>query len=61
MMTMNKAQPIVAAEIAKAKEIGQPMYRVVVDAGTNVTAFARIEGAWLGSIDIASSKGSKKL
>jgi uncharacterized protein GlcG (DUF336 family) len=37
------------------------MYRVVVDAGTNVTAFARIEGAWLGSIDIASSKGSRKL
>jgi uncharacterized protein GlcG (DUF336 family) len=53
MMTMNKAQLIIEAGIAKAKEIGQPMSMAVVDAGTNLQAFARMDGAWLGSIDIA--------
>jgi uncharacterized protein GlcG (DUF336 family) len=28
----------------------------VVDAGTNLQAFARMDGAWLGSIDIAINK-----
>ena len=28
----------------------------VVDAGNNLTAFARMDGAWLGSIDIAQNK-----
>jgi uncharacterized protein GlcG (DUF336 family) len=56
MMTMNKAQQIIEAGIAKAKEIGQPMNIAVVDAGANLQAFARMEGAWLGSIDIAINK-----
>src|ERR1700757_1409410 len=56
MMTMEKAQSIIAAAIAKAKEIGQPMNIAVVDAGANLTAFARMDGAWLGSIDIAINK-----
>jgi uncharacterized protein GlcG (DUF336 family) len=28
----------------------------IVDAGANLTAFAREDGAWLGSIDIAVKK-----
>lgn len=28
----------------------------VVDDGNNLTAFARMDGAWLGSIDIAQNK-----
>ena len=28
----------------------------VVDAGTNLKAFTRMDGAWLGSIDIAINK-----
>jgi uncharacterized protein GlcG (DUF336 family) len=56
MITLEKAQSIIAAGIAKAKEIGQPMNIAVVDAGANLTAFARMEGAWLGSIDIAINK-----
>jgi uncharacterized protein GlcG (DUF336 family) len=56
MMTMTKAQRIIEAATAKAKEIGQPMNIAVVDAGTNLTAFARMDGAWLGSIDIAINK-----
>ena len=56
MMTLDKAQLVVKAAVAKAQEIGQPMNVAVVDAGTNLTAFARMEGAWLGSIDIAINK-----
>src|SRR5271163_2690858 len=56
MMTMNKAQQVIEAGIAKAKEIGQPMNIAVVDAGANLQAFARMDGAWLGSIDIATNK-----
>ena len=56
MMTLDKAQVVLKAAIAKAKEIGQPMNIAVVDAGTNLTAFMRMDGAWLGSIDIAINK-----
>ena len=56
MMTMEKAQKIIEAGIVKAKEIGQPMNIAVVDAGANLTAFMRMDGAWLGSIDIAINK-----
>src|SRR6202046_5256343 len=56
MMTMEKAQRIIEAGIAKAEQIGQPMNIAVVDAGANLTAFARMDGAWLGSIDIAINK-----
>jgi len=56
MITLEKAQSIIAAGIAKAKEIGQPMNIAVVDAGANLTAFIRMDGAWLGSIDIAINK-----
>src|SRR6201984_153430 len=56
MMTMDKAQIIIEAAIAKAKEIGRPMNIAVVDAGPNLPAFRRMDGAWLGSIDIAINK-----
>src|ERR1700735_2000740 len=56
MMTLNKARLIIEAGIAKAREIGQPMNIAVVDAGANLQALARMDGAWLGSIDIASNK-----
>jgi uncharacterized protein GlcG (DUF336 family) len=56
MMTLDKAQSVVKAAVAKAQEIGQPMNIAVVDAGTNLTAFTRMDGAWLGSIDIAINK-----
>ena len=40
----------------KADEIGVPMNIAVVDAGNNLTAFVRQDGAWLGSIEIAKDK-----
>src|SRR6201987_3255745 len=56
MITSEKAHRVIAAGEAKAKEIGQPMNIAVVDAGTNLKAFTRMDGAWLGSIDIAINK-----
>jgi uncharacterized protein GlcG (DUF336 family) len=56
MLTMDKAQSIIEAAVEKAKKLGQPMNIAIVDAGTNLMAFARMDGAWLGSIDIAINK-----
>jgi uncharacterized protein GlcG (DUF336 family) len=55
-MTLNGAQTVVDAARAKAEEIGVPMNIAVVDEGNNLAAFARMDGAWLGSIDIAQNK-----
>ena len=56
MLTMDKAVLIIEAAIEKAMTIGQPMNIAIVDAGANLMAFMRMDGAWLGSIDIAINK-----
>src|SRR5262245_36387307 len=53
---LRDAQAVVHAARAKADEIGVPMNIAVVDQGNNLAAFARMDGAWLGSIDIAQNK-----
>lgn len=55
-MTLDAAQAAVGAARQRAEEIGVPMNIAVVDEGNNLTAFARMDGAWLGSIDIAQNK-----
>jgi len=55
-VTLEAAMAVIAAAQEKAKEIGVPMNVAVVDAGANLTAFARMDGAWLGSIEIAQNK-----
>jgi uncharacterized protein GlcG (DUF336 family) len=55
-VTLSAAQAVVEAARARAEEIGVPMNIAVVDEGNNLTAFARMDGAWLGSIDIAKNK-----
>ncbi len=55
-ITLEEARQVIAAAEKKAGEIAQPMNIAVVDAGNNLLAFARMEGAWLGSIDIAMNK-----
>jgi uncharacterized protein GlcG (DUF336 family) len=55
-VTLSAAQAVVEAARARADEIGVPMNIAVVDEGNNLTAFARMDGAWLGSIDIARNK-----
>ncbi len=55
-VTLEKARAVIQAGQEKAKEIGVPMNIAVVDAGANLVAFERMEGAWIGSIDIAQNK-----
>lgn len=55
-ITLEQAEAVIKAAKEKAKAIGVTMDIAVVDAGTNLTAFARMDGAWLGSIDIAIKK-----
>ena len=56
MITLKEARKIIAAAEAKAAEIGQPMNIAVADAGGNLIAHVRMDGAWLGSIDISIKK-----
>lgn len=56
MVTLERAKKVIAAAELKAQEVGQPMNIAVVDAGGNLVAFSRMDGAWLGSIDIAINK-----
>ena len=55
-VTLSSAQAVVDAAVEKAEEIGVPMNVAVVNDGNNLTAFARMDNAWLGSIDIAQNK-----
>ncbi len=55
-ITLEQAQNAVAAAIGKAIAIDTKMDIAVVDAGGNLKAFARMDGAWLGSIDISIKK-----
>jgi uncharacterized protein GlcG (DUF336 family) len=55
-ITLKQAQAAVHAALEKSSAIGVKMDIAVVDAGANLKAFARMDGAWLGSIDIAIKK-----
>jgi len=55
-VTLRCAQAVVHAARVKADGIGVPMNIAVVDEGNNLVAFSRMDGAWLGSIDIAQNK-----
>jgi uncharacterized protein GlcG (DUF336 family) len=53
---LGQAQMVVDAAVKKAQDIATLMNVTVVDAGGNLKAFARMDGAWLGSIDISAKK-----
>jgi uncharacterized protein GlcG (DUF336 family) len=55
-LSLAQAQVVLEAALAAADEQGTLMDIAVVDAGGNLKAFARMDGAWLGSIDIATTK-----
>ena len=50
-LSLDQAQAVVTAALA-AEEQGTKMDIAVVDAGGNLKAFSRMDGAWLESIDI---------
>jgi uncharacterized protein GlcG (DUF336 family) len=55
-VNLEDARRIIAAAEKKAAEIGQPMNIAVADAGGNLVAHVRMDGAWVGSVDISIKK-----
>ena len=55
-LTLEASEKIIAAAKKKAAQLNTRMDIAVVDAGGNLKAFARMDGAWLGSIDISIRK-----
>jgi uncharacterized protein GlcG (DUF336 family) len=56
MLKLAEAQKVITAATLEAQSQGQPMNIAVVDGGGNLVAFIRMDGAWLGSIDISMKK-----
>ncbi|RZJ75629.1 MAG: heme-binding protein [Flavobacterium sp.] len=55
-ITLAQAEAVVAAAKEKATATKTKMNIAVVDTGANLVAFGRMDGAWLGSLDIAIKK-----
>jgi uncharacterized protein GlcG (DUF336 family) len=55
-LTLADARTLVAGAEKKAGELGVPYNVAVVDAGGGLISHVRMDGAWLGSIDIAIHK-----
>jgi len=55
-ITLAQAHAAVDAAVKQADQLQTKMDIAVVDAGGNLKAFVRMDGAWLGSIDIAQRK-----
>lgn len=55
-MTLADARKAIAAAERRAQEIKQPMNIAVVDDGGNLVSHVRMDGAWIGSIDISINK-----
>ena len=55
-LTSVQARAVIAAAESKAAAIGVSVIVAVVDAGVHLKAFSRMDGAVLGSIDIALKK-----
>lgn len=55
-ITLAQAENAIKAAKQKATAIDTKMNIAIVDAGANLVAFVRMDGAWLGSLDIAIKK-----
>lgn len=55
-ITLEQAQKAIVAAKEKSSKIDTKMNIAIVDAGANLVAFARMDGAWLGSLDISIKK-----
>jgi len=56
MVRLADARKVIAAAEKKAQEMKQPMNIAVVDEGGNLVSHVRMDGAWIGSIDISINK-----
>lgn len=55
-ISLRQAEAAVAAAKEKARQINVLMNIAVVDAGVRLVTFSRMDGAWIGSIDVAMRK-----
>jgi uncharacterized protein GlcG (DUF336 family) len=55
-LSLDQANAALEAAVKKAEEIGTKMDIAIVDVGANLKAFCRMDGAWIGSIDISIKK-----
>lgn len=55
-LTLADARQIISAGERKAQELGIPYNIAVVDAGGGLISHVRMDGAWLGSVDISIHK-----
>ncbi|NOT86170.1 MAG: heme-binding protein [Methylococcaceae bacterium] len=55
-VSYEQAELAIAAAIREADKLGTQMCIAVVDSGADLKSFVRMNGAWVGSIDIAIKK-----
>ncbi len=55
-VSLDEARDVITAGERQAQQIGQPVNIAVVDVGGNLVAHARMDGAWIGSVDISINK-----
>ena len=55
-MKLAEARKVIAAAEKRAQEIQWPMNVAVVDEGGNLVSHVRMDGAWIGSVDISINK-----
>lgn len=55
-ITLEQAEKAIEAAKQKSIAIDTKMNIAIVDAGANLVAFGRMDGAWLGSLDISIKK-----
>lgn len=55
-ITLQQAETAIAAAKEKARQLDTLMNIAILDVGANLVAFARMDEAWIGSIDIALRK-----
>lgn len=55
-LTTQQAQAVIAAATSRARELNVPMNIAVLDDGGHLKSFLRMDGAVLGSIDVAMKK-----
>lgn len=55
-VSLEQAEKAITAAVAESERLGTQMCIAVVDSGADLKAFTRMNGAWVGSIDIAIKK-----
>lgn len=55
-ITLRQAEVAITAALEAAAGLRTKVNIAVVDSGSNLVAFARMDGAWIGSVDVALKK-----